>query len=107
MANGIGKICGMCNSGKLQQFTDEVVPGVRVDAYKCDYCGEISYSREVMVRVEAMRNAPMLKRHFVKVGSSVAALIPSELAKKHGIKPKGAFLVSDRDEGFFLLPCPA
>lgn len=105
--NLAGKACGMCNSGKLRAFVDEVAQGVRVDAYKCDYCGEVSYSREVMVRVEAMRNAPLQKRHFVKVGTSVAALIPSDLARKYKIQPKKTFLVGGRGKEIFLLPNPA
>lgn len=46
-----GRICGVCNKGRLHAFKDEVSPGIYVDAYKCDF-GHVSYSKEVMVKVE-------------------------------------------------------
>ena len=46
-----GKPCGICGT-KLGKIVEEVSPGVRVDAYKCGK-GHVSYSEEVMRKVEA------------------------------------------------------
>ncbi|PIN95917.1 hypothetical protein COX86_04270 [Candidatus Micrarchaeota archaeon CG_4_10_14_0_2_um_filter_60_11] len=88
-----GKTCGVCNKGKLKKFQERIAEGVYVDAYKCEH-GHVSYSEEVMRRVEALERGHAEERHIVKVGSSLAALIPAAIVKQLNLKSKESVFVS-------------
>ncbi len=98
-----GKVCGICNKGRLHAFKDEVSPGVYVDAYKCEY-GHVSYSKEVMEKVEAINRSTAEERHIVRVGSSIAVPIPASIVKLLGLKPREKVFVSAQDNKIIVRP---
>lgn len=102
-----GTTCGICNKGKLHPVKDEVSRGIYVDGYRCDRCGEISYSREVMQKVEAMQKSISEERRLVKVGSSVAALIPSSIVRKLQLKPRERVYIHTEGKNIVIQPSPA
>jgi ssDNA-binding Zn-finger/Zn-ribbon topoisomerase 1 len=83
-----GEKCPKCGKGKLRKTMNEVEPGIKVEAFKCSKCHEIWYSQEIMEKIEAMQKAKAEERRLVKVGNSIAAIIPSKIAKKLGLKEK-------------------
>lgn len=101
-----GKICGICDKGRLHAFKDEVVKGVYVDAFKCDY-GHVCYTYDVMKKIEALHKASSEERHLVKVGSSVAAPIPASIVKMMKLKPREKILVSTQGNRIIILPSPS
>ena len=101
-----GKMCGVCNESKLHAFKDEFVEGVYVDAYKCGK-GHVSYSRDVMQKMEALQKATSEERHLVKVGSSVAAPIPASIVRMFKLKPKEKVYVSVHGNRIIIMPTPA
>ncbi len=98
-----GKVCGVCNKGRLHAFKDEVVEGVYVDAYRCDY-GHASYTASVMKKVESLFKAAAETRHVVRVGSSVAVPIPASIVKLFGLKPKERVYVTTQGNRILILP---
>ncbi len=102
-----GKICGICNNGKLHPFKDEVAAGIHVDAYKCDNGGHISYSGEVMGKVEALYKNTSEERHLVQAGSSVAAPIPAKIVKMLNLKPREKVYISMEGNRIVISPAPA
>lgn len=98
-----GKPCGVCGKGRLKGFKDEVADGIHVDAYQCEH-GHVSYSREVMEKVEAMRRATSQERHIVKVGSSIAVPIPASIAKLLELKPREKVFVALRGNSIVIRP---
>lgn len=100
-----GKQCGIC-SKKLHSFKDEIAPGVHAEAYRCAE-GHVSYTREVMKTIEALQKADSQERHLVKVGSSIAAPIPSSIVKLLSLKPKGKVYVSAQGNKIVILPSVA
>ena len=100
-----GKICGVCNKGKLNAFKQEVSAGVYVDAYRCD-TGHISYAKAVMEKLEAMHKATAQERHVLKVGSSIAIPIPAGIAKALGLQPREKVYVSAQDNKIIIWPDP-
>jgi hypothetical protein len=101
-----GKTCGNCNKGTLKAFKDEVAPGIQADAYKCNHCGNTSYPRPVMEKIEAMHKASSQERHLVKVGSSVAAPIPSSIVKELGLKIKESVFIRTQGRTIIIQPSP-
>ncbi len=91
-----GKICGMCNKGKLHKFQDEVERGIFVEAYRCNKCSEVAYSEEVMAKVEAMQRGEGEARRLIQLGSSLAVSIPVEIVKKLRLKPKGKVYITNK-----------
>lgn len=83
-----GKICGMCNKGILHGVKDEVEKGITVEAYKCNSCGEIAYSKEVMEKVEAMYRDKAEERSLIKIGASLAVSIPKEIVDRLKLRAK-------------------
>lgn len=63
------KICGICNKSRLHAFKEQVSPGVYVDAYKCGY-GHISYTREVMQKIEALIKAAQVNPTAMRPSST-------------------------------------
>lgn len=102
-----GRVCVNCDKGKLRAYKDEVAEGIYVDAYKCDYCNQIIYSREVMSKVEAMHKSASEERRLVRVGSSVAALIPASIVKAMSLKPREKIFVTTQGNRIIILPSPA
>ena|SRR3989344_5067348 len=98
-----GKICGICNKGKLHAFKDEVSAGVYVDAFKCEY-GHVSYTQEVMEKVEAMHKSMSEERHLVKVGSSIAAPLPASIVKLLNLKAKEKIYVTSENNKIIITP---
>jgi len=101
-----GKTCGVCNKGKLRAFKDEVAKGVYVDAYKDEY-GHVSYTKDVMQKVENIFKATAQERHLVKVGSSIAVPIPKMIVKTLNLKPKEKVFVTTQDNKIIIRPGPA
>ena len=103
-----GKICGVCNKGRLHAFKEEIEKGVYVDAYKCSG-GHISHSEGVERKLGAIYNAGSLERHLVRIGppSSIAAPIPSSIVKLFKLKPKEKIFVSSQDNQIIIRPSPA
>jgi len=92
-----GEKCPVCEKGVLRKILDEVEPGVKVEAFKCNKCKEIFYSKEIMEKVEAMQRLKSEERRLVKVGNSLAAIIPSKIAKKLGLKEKEKVFVEEHN----------
>ena len=99
-----GRTCDLCGKGKYAPFKDEVSAGIYVDADKCDNCGEIAYSLEVMRKVNAMHRAESQARKLVKIGSSIAALIPADIVKKLQLKAKEKVYISTRNNEIIIKP---
>ncbi len=99
------KTCGVCNKAKLHRFQEQIAPGVYVDAYKCSN-GHISYTREVMQKIEAFNKVVALERHAIKVGSSIAIPIPAQIVKAMGIKAKEKVYVTTKDNTIIIRPSP-
>ncbi len=104
--NSEGKVCGICNKGRLHAFRDEVTPGVYVDAYKDEY-GHVSYTSEVMSAVERIYKSTAEERHLVRVGSSLAAPIPAIIVRALKLKPKEKVFISTRENRIIISPNPA
>ena len=102
-----GKTCGECGKGRLHSTQDEIAEGVYVDAFKCSHCGGISYAQGVMAKVEAMQRAVSEERRLVKVGSSVAAIIPAAIVDALGLKPKEKVLINARGNRIIIVPSPS
>ncbi len=92
-----GDVCPDCGKGKLREFMDEVARGVKVEAFRCGKCGEVYYSQEIMEKVEAMQKAKAEERRLVKVGNSIAAIIPAKIARKLKLKEKEKIYVEEQD----------
>ena len=97
-----GKRCGICQT-RLSKITDEVADGVYVDAYKCKK-GHISYSEEVMSKVEALNRDKAEERRIVKIGSSLAVPIPSKIVKALGLKPKLSVYINSKGQTITIRP---
>jgi len=97
------KMCGICNESKLHAFKEQVSPGIYVDAYRCDN-GHISYTREVMQKIEALSKVVAQERHAIKIGSSLAIPIPAEIVKRMNIKPKEKVYVTTQDNAIIIRP---
>ena len=93
----VSETCPKCESGKLSKIMDEVEKGIKVEALKCSKCSEIWYSQEIMEKVEAMQNSNAEERRLVKIGNSLAAIIPSKIAKKLGLKEKEKIFVEEQN----------
>ncbi len=91
-----GKICGMCNKGKMHKIKDEVEEGIFVDAYQCGLCNEITYTEKVMRKVEAMQRGEAEARSIMKIGSSLAVSIPIEIVRRLRLKPKEKVYVTSK-----------
>ncbi|MFA5246360.1 MAG: AbrB/MazE/SpoVT family DNA-binding domain-containing protein [Candidatus Micrarchaeia archaeon] len=97
------KICGVCNKAKLHGFQEQISPGFYVDAYKCSN-GHISYTEEVMQKIEALNKAVALERHAIKIGSSIAIPIPAQIARAMNIKAKEKVYVTTKDNTIIIRP---
>lgn len=102
-----GRKCGACNKGKLRKFSEEVAPGLFVEAYKCDYAGHVSYPEKTMRAIEALQRQASKERHVVRVGNSLAVPIPSEMAKSLGLKPRRKVFVRSEEGEVVIRPSPA
>ncbi|MDO8339609.1 MAG: AbrB/MazE/SpoVT family DNA-binding domain-containing protein [Candidatus Burarchaeum sp.] len=103
-----GKLCGICDKGRLHAYKDEITDGIYVDAYKCDFDPDhVSYTAEVMHKVEAIQRSTSVERHLVKVGSSVAAPIPSAIVKALRLKPRGRVFISAQGRRIIIRPAPS
>lgn len=92
-----GEICPKCEKGKLRKVMDEVEKGIKVEAFKCNKCSEVWYPQEIMEKVEAMQRAKAEERRLVKIGNSLAAIIPAKIAKKLHLKEKEKIYVEEQD----------
>ncbi len=88
--------CPKCENGKLHRTMDEVEPGIKVAAFKCNKCGEVWYSQEIMEKIEAMQKAGAEERRLVRVGNSLAAIIPAKIARKLKLKEKEKIFVEEQ-----------
>ncbi|MBI5060912.1 MAG: AbrB/MazE/SpoVT family DNA-binding domain-containing protein [Candidatus Aenigmarchaeota archaeon] len=89
--------CPKCEKGRLHKMFDEAEPGIRVEAFKCNKCNEVWYSQEIMEKIEAMQKGKAEERRIVKVGNSLAAIIPSKIAKKLNLKEKEKIYVEEQN----------
>ncbi len=92
-----GEKCPKCEKGKLHKTMDKIEPGVMVEAFKCSKCHEIWYSQEIMEKIEAIQKAKSEERRIVKVGNSLAAIIPSKIAKKLNLKEKEKVYIEEQN----------
>ncbi|MFH0714264.1 MAG: AbrB/MazE/SpoVT family DNA-binding domain-containing protein [Candidatus Diapherotrites archaeon] len=92
-----GKKCPVCEKGKLKRFVHEAEPEIFVNAFKCSHCGEVWFSEKVTERLEALRKGSASERRLVKVGNSIAAIIPSDISKRLRLREKETIFV--REEG--------
>ncbi|HLC47635.1 MAG TPA: AbrB/MazE/SpoVT family DNA-binding domain-containing protein [Candidatus Norongarragalinales archaeon] len=97
-----GKTCPMCGKGKMEGRRHEADPGIFVDAFRCNKCGEIAYSEEIIGKLEALRKYGNEERHVVKVGSSLAVPIPSSFVKKLGLKARELVYVSESNGSLLI-----
>lgn len=75
--------CGGEFKRDLTLFEDFIV-----DCIKCDKCGEVGFTLEQTKKIIKLREANKEiqgKRKLVKVGTSIASLLPKSI-KKYGIK---------------------
>ncbi len=89
--------CPKCENGKLHEVFDEVEPGIKVESFKCGKCSETWYSQEIMEKIEAMQGAKAEQRRLVKVGNSIAAIIPAKIAKKLDLHEKEKIYVEEQN----------
>ena len=92
-----GEKCPKCEKGKLRKVLNEVEPGIKVKAFKCGKCKEVWYSQEIMEKIEAMQKGNAEERRLVKVGNSIAAIIPAKIAKKLNLKEKEKVFVEEHN----------
>ncbi|MBI5225129.1 AbrB/MazE/SpoVT family DNA-binding domain-containing protein [Candidatus Micrarchaeota archaeon] len=92
-----GLKCGFCGKGRFKAITYAVEPGITVDAGKCEKCGEIAVSEDVMGKIEALRAMNSEQRSIVQVGSSLAALIPAAFVRKLHLKAKDRIFVFEKN----------
>ncbi len=92
-----GEKCPNCEKGKLRKVLDEVEPGIKVEAFRCSKCNKVWYSQEIMEKIEAMQKAKAEERRLVKVGNSLAAIIPAKIAKKLHLKEKEKVFVEEHN----------
>ena len=92
-----GEKCPKCEKGKLRKVLDEVEPGIKVEAFRCGKCKEVWYSQEIMEKIEAMQKAKAEERRLVKVGNSIAAIIPAKIAKKLHLKEKEKVFIQEEN----------
>ncbi len=99
-----GDVCAVCEVGKLKKFEDEIEKGIKVEAFKCAKCGEIWYSEEIMKKVEAIQRAKAEMRHVVKIGNSLAAILPSNIVKKLNLKEKEKIYITESNGEIVIKP---
>ncbi len=92
-----GKICPKCEKGKLRKVLDEIEKGIKVEAFKCNNCKEVWYSQEIMEKIESLEKAKSEERRIIKIGNSLAAIIPSKIAKKLKLKGKEKIFVEEKN----------
>ena len=92
-----GDKCPSCEKGKLHRTMDEVEKGIKVEAFKCSKCSEVWHSQEMMEKIEAIQRAGAEERRIVKVGNSLAAIIPSNIVKKLRLKEKEKIYVEEQN----------
>lgn len=102
-----GKSCGVCDKGVLHKFSEEVSPGVFVDAYKCDYAGHVSYSEKVTKAIEALQMEAAKERHVIRIGNSLAIPIPAEIARHLSLKPREKVFVRSSGSEIIIRPSQA
>ncbi|MFH1752326.1 MAG: AbrB/MazE/SpoVT family DNA-binding domain-containing protein [archaeon] len=89
--------CPFCEKGKLRKILDEFEPGIKAEAFKCGNCGETWFSEEIMKKLESMQKAKAEERRLVRIGNSIAAIIPAKIAKKLKLKAKEKIFVEEFD----------
>ena len=99
-----GKICAVCDAGKLKKCEDEVEKGIKVEAFKCNKCGELWYTEEIMKKIEVLEKSKSELRHLVKIGNSLAAILPAAIAKKLKLKGKEKIYVSESGGEILIRP---
>lgn len=92
-----GKKCPLCGKGVLKKFKNEAEPEIFVNAFRCSNCKEIWYSEAVTKKLEAMRKGSSQERKLVRVGNSIAAVIPSNISKKLKLKAKETVYVREEN----------
>ena len=79
------KLCKCGGTLKLDQCLSD---GFVVDCMKCDKCGDILFTKEqtqILIKLREPNKNIEGKRKIVKVGSSIAALLPKRV-EDYGIK---------------------
>ena len=92
-----GDKCPVCEKGKFKKVLDEVEKGIKAEGFKCDKCGEIFFSQEITEKVRAMQRMHSEERRLVRIGNSLAAIIPSKIVKRMGLKEKEKIFVEEAD----------
>lgn len=92
-----GEKCPNCGKGKLAKFFDKIEKGIKAEAFRCSKCAEVWYSQEIMEKIEAIQKATAQERRLVKIGNSLAAIIPSDIAKKMHLKEKEKIYVEEKN----------
>jgi transposase-like protein len=88
--------CPVCEKGKLIKTTNKAEEGVYVDAFRCTKCKEIFYSENVMRKMEALQRVNAEKRNLVRVGNSLAAIIPAKIVKNLHLREKEQVFVEQK-----------
>lgn len=99
-----GKLCPECQQGRFKPFKDEIVDGVFVDADRCSNCGVVYYSLPVAKRIEALWRANAEKRNLIRIGNSLAVLLPASIVKKFKLKPKESVWVKSNRREITIQP---
>lgn len=97
-----GKKCPACEKGFLKKIKELLEEGIYADALRCTYCGESFYSEKVMQNVEAVRNADTDKRNLVKIGHSLAAIIPATIVKKLHLHEKESVFIREKNNTIII-----
>jgi len=99
-----GEICPLCEKGKLRKFKEEIEAGLYVDAFKCSKCSEIWYPEDIMKKIEALENLKAEQRHLIKIGNSLAAVIPVQITRKLKLRGKEKIYVREENGEIKIKP---
>ncbi len=78
----------LCKCGGMLKLDKCLTDDFLVDCMKCDKCGDILFTKEqteLLIKLREANKAIEGKRKIVKVGSSIAALLPKRV-EDYGIK---------------------
>ena len=96
------KNCPICEKGILTKQKTELGSGLYADALVCNSCKKIFYSKEVMRQIEKLEYAGSDKRKLVRVGNSLAAIIPSVIVKSLHLKEKEPVWVREKNNTILI-----
>jgi len=92
-----GDKCPVCGRGRFKAVLEEVEKGVRVEGFKCGRCRKTFFTQKNMEKIEALQRLHAEERRLVRIGNSLAAIIPAKIARKMGLKEKEKVFVEEAD----------